>query len=730
MKFPSIVACLTTLGALPAQSPSPVSTLAPTEQHHVVFDRPRADGPLWACGSAWKASFDGTGCTVIPFFGSNAPRNFPLHLEVAAPVVGGEVLAMSDGKPFVKDGAVRTARGSFTEVIDTRMDSLEQSFVFDALPNRGAIEVEVRIHTELAPSVIENGVRFANEHGHVDYTKAIAVDAAGRRLALPIEWTGRGARMVIPASFVEQAQLPLVLDPLLTYWWGLGNPAILQHDGDVATIQAAGLGGRTLLVWQRQWSATDQDCWGLMFDNNLGLVQTDFSIDFTPEDWLKVAVAGNNYAQNFLVVSESRIGLLWFVAGRTVAVNAAVGSQFDIEREGVVGTPGNNFHPDVGSDPYFGVGRYTVVFNKKALGVSDIYMKQVMPAGTLVTTNAVAISTAAEEETRPAISKSCGQSNGPAAQWLLTWQRTWPNPPHDQEIWGRFVSWNGALGASPFAIAFNTDDETAPSPGSPIDVGGQRLWPVCHETAPVAGQPRDVVVKIVNDAGTWTQSAVVSGNVPGADDREPEMDSDGTRFVVAMTTGSSGFPQQIEVVTCALLPSNMVQVQERTGMATSSAQNYGQCNVVAQYSGGSTPTSVYKICFTEQTPNTLRLASHGGWASGSFFTNRSTQCGNLAINASGSTALGETLTIDVANGGLSAVVAGFPVSVWLDGALGCHCLLGVDIIGFWPNPFVWTIPQDPTLVNTTFSAQGFTLIGTQCLGNSIDLSDTIDFTIR
>lgn len=45
----------------------------------VQFDRPRADEPLWAMGAAWKASFDGSGFTTIPFFGSSAPRNFPLR---------------------------------------------------------------------------------------------------------------------------------------------------------------------------------------------------------------------------------------------------------------------------------------------------------------------------------------------------------------------------------------------------------------------------------------------------------------------------------------------------------------------------------------------------------------------------------------------------------------------------------------------------------------------------
>lgn len=740
MKPLPIFACLLSLGALPAQSPESQEPQKPmvtklaapvaSQRTTVVFDTPRKDGPLWACGSAWKASFDGTGATVIPFFGSEAPRNFPLRLEVGAATVGSEALPMVAGKPETKGNAVHTARGAFTEVIDTRMDSLEQSFVFDRLPNRGAITVDVRMSGEFATMAIENGLRFRNEWGHVDYTKAIAVDAEGRRLPLAIEWTGAAARMVIPASFVETATLPLVLDPTLNFWFALGNPGLLQHDGDAATIQAPGINGRTLLVWQRQWSATDQDCWGLMFDNDLNLVLTDFSIDFTAEDWLKVAVAGNNYASNFLVVSEVRIGLLWFIAGRIVNTSGIPGTQFDIEREGVVGTPGNNFHPDVGSDPYFGVGRYTVVFNKKTLGVSDIYMRQITPAGGQVTTNAVALDLSANEESRPAISKSCGQSNGLPAHWLVTWQRTWSGAPFDQEVHGIFVDWNGAVIGAVFGLATTVGEETAPSPASPIDANGVRYWPMCYELASAPGQPRDVLGRLVRVNGTFQQSFTVSGGVPGSDDREPEMDSDGIRFLAAITTGTAGFPQGVEAVTFAYLPTiNTIRTESRDGMNTSGAENYGQCNVVAEFSGGSTPTSRYKVCFTEQTPNTLRLANYGGYTSGSFFQQRSTQCGNLSITATGQPILGQTVTISVPNGSLSGTMGGFPINASLLFALGCNCTLGVDPIAFFPNPFVYAIPADPLLVGATFAVQGFTLVGSSCLG-SVDFSDTIDFTIR
>ncbi|MBL9077824.1 MAG: hypothetical protein JNL08_09990 [Planctomycetes bacterium] len=733
MKLLPFLSCLVGIAALSAQSPgldAPAVPHAPTALSRVVFDRPAADGPLWACGNAWKASFDGRGFTTIPFFGSDAPQNFPLRLEVARATVGGAVLELADGRPEAVGARVATHRGAFTEVVDTQLDSLEQSFVFDRLPNRGAIAVDVRIGGDgYEASGIDGGLRFATAFGHVDYTQAIALDGAGRRLPLAIEWTGAAAHIEIPAEFVAAATLPIVLDPTLNYWFGLGNPSLLQHDGDVATIRPSAINGRTLLVWQRQWSLTDQDCWGLMFDNDLGLVQTDFTIDFTAEDWLKVACAGNNHAQNFLVVAEVRIGLQWFIAGRTISVAGVPGTQFNIEREGVVGTPGNNYHPDVGGDPSFAPGRYTVVFNKKTLGVSDIYMKQVTPAGALVTTNAVVISNLPEDEIRPSISKSCGHANA-AQNFLVTWQRTWTFSPFDQEVWGRYVGWNGALVTPIFAIGFTPSEETAPAPSSPIDDGTQRLWPVCFELASAPGQPRDVVGRLLRGDGSVAHAFTISNGVPGADDRDPEMDADGTRFVTVLTTGFTGSPQSIEVVTQAWLPSTAsVRVEERSGMQTSSLDSHGQGNITAEFSGGNGPTARYKIAFTNETSNTLQLHNYGGYPGGNQFGQRPTQCGSLGIAASGSSVLGQTVTITVANGAASGTVAGFPLTLPLQPILGCNCILGVNYIGFFGNPFSYTIPNDPLMVGTIFSVQGFTVLGSSCLG-SLDFSDTIDFTIR
>ncbi|MCB9876118.1 MAG: hypothetical protein H6835_00835 [Planctomycetes bacterium] len=725
-RAPMAAAPTETAPEVPPAAEAALADLGARLAAEVQFDRPRDGAPLWALGHRWKASFDGRGATVIPFFGSQAPQNHPLRFELTAATVGGRALPLPEGAAQRDGAVVRTARGALTEVYATGLDQLEQSFVFATLPRRGAVAVELDVTTDLQASTLAEGVRFANEHGHVDYTHAIATDAAGRSLPLVIERTARGVRIEIPESFVAEATLPLVLDPVLNFWYALGNPATLQRNSDVASIQVPGLNGRTLIVYSREFSASDHDCWGILFDGGLGLVATDFAIDFTGDDWTDVAVAGNNYAQNFLVVAEVRLPILlgstYHIAGRTVAANAALGTLFDIERNGVIGLGGDNFHPDVGGDPYYGPGRYTVVFQKNSGSAADIYMKQVTPAGGLVTTNPLPLGTSTAQDQRPSISKSCGQSNGPVTWWLVTWQHTYSAA--DDDIYGRFVNWNGAVIGSEFAVAVPTFFDSTPSSGSPIDANGTRYWPVCYETASAPGQPRDVVCRLIRQDTGLQADFTVSNGVPGQDDFAPEVDSDGTRFVTMMTTGNG-----IEAVTAAWLPaSNTFRIEERTGLQTSGAQLHGQGNVCADYSGGNAVSPRYFLSFTNFTTNTFNLVNYGGYPGGLFFTTRQTQCGNLPISVGGSPVIGQTVNASVGFGALSGIMFGVPGYIPLN-VLGCSCALGVDQAIQVGNPVYWTVPNDPRVVGIPLSMQGWTVVGSQCLG-VLDLSDTVDFTIR
>lgn len=722
--------------AVRRSSPRPDGTVRP-ELHAVQFDRPLATGALWAIGHDWKASFDGRGFDFIPFLGSQAPRNFPLRVELDQVTVGGQTLALVAGEPEQVGYSVRTPRGGLTEVVDTTLRNVEQSWVFQTLPNRGAIQVEVRLAGDFTAAASADGLRFANEHGSVAYERAVAVDATGARLTLPITWTGTEAHIVVPATFVERAQLPLVIDPLLGSVTTIGAGAgatEYQRDADVATIQSL---DRTCVVWRREWSATDQDCWAQLYDSSLTAVGGIFSIDFTGLDWLAPAVAGNNYSQSFLCVSEVRTGTLYYIAGRRIAgAGGALGAQFDIERDGVAGhSAGNNFRPDVGGDFFYGTLAYWAVTFEHEFTTTDhdIYVKLVRQDGTLLTTGPTAVDAATTFESNPCISKQ----NGNPAQWFVAYQRTYTAAPFDQEILGKFVLWNGTVQAPNPYIAGSVANETLPATSSPVLVNGTYYYMVAHETdSGVSGGQRDILCKVYDTTGTFQASmnlnaAQAAGAYQTYDQQAPDCDSDGVRFVVGYTEPWGGsFDFETHVATLAFLtgPASLRIDDERVGLGLSVNDEFGT-RICSFFSGGGQSSPYYAVVDANWGTNTIELYRYGGYSPGTQFAYFASACGApVSITPSGNTAVGGTVTITVANGNLSGTVFGYPGYIPL-GALGCNCVLGVNYGILSGNPLVWTVPGNPVFIGTVLSVQGWTAVGTNCLG-FIDLSDTVDFTVR
>jgi hypothetical protein len=138
-------------------------------------------------------------------------------------------------------------------------------------------------------------------------------------------------------------------------------------------------------------------------------------------------------------------------------------------------------------------------------------------------------------------------------------------------------------------------------------------------------------------------------------------------------------------------------------------------------------TPRYVICFSEQTSNTFRLAAFHGHNGGSAgFSTRFTQCGATTIAASGSSVIGQSISLSATGPGYTGIMFGFPGSAPLG---TCACLLGVDGGVTMPSSAVWGVPNNPAYVGLTLSVQAFSFGGSSCFG-AIDLSNTLDFTIR
>src|SRR5688572_29761009 len=162
------------LAAPPARELSAPTRATRSDHSRLYFDVD-TDGTQWVRGRTYKASFAADAATYVPFLGSNAPRNFPVGFHVESVTIGGEPIAFDPSVPAVRRGdTIEYARGPFVERYQLSVDSIEQSFVFEALPRQGEIVVTVGVDSELEGAGDAEGLRFGNALGHVRYGRAFA----------------------------------------------------------------------------------------------------------------------------------------------------------------------------------------------------------------------------------------------------------------------------------------------------------------------------------------------------------------------------------------------------------------------------------------------------------------------------------------------------------------------------------------------------------------------------
>ncbi len=710
---------------------------AAVEPADVLVDA-QPDGSVWALGADWKARFDGATCLYLPFFGSKAPRHFPLDLGLRAARVGGAPLELAAGRPVVAGKSVRVDRGAVVETYDLAMRAVEQSFVFHTLPNRGAIEVEIAVASELRAEPIASGLRFAGELGHVDYTKAVAIDAAGRRLPLPIAWRGDSIAMTIPADFVADAQLPLVLDPILMSAVLLGPSPMDQTHGDVATRKNPDY---ILATWTRVFTLNDEDCYAAVYDNGWNLLAGPVAIDYTAEDWKRPRAASNGLAGNFLVVGQASYGGLTWVAGRTVATNGAMSAKIDIERAGVTGLPGNALTPDVGGDPYpVWASYYCVVFTKQVTATdTDVYCKMLDPNGAVVNatpTRLSTFSTTGAAESNPSISNS-----NAGDRWMVAWHHDWQSAPYDADVRGALIEWSGAIAVPDFGVATSLAWESFASVSSPADVGAGAPRFLCAwtYTASPTTQPTDIHGRLVQHGGgidpAFNLDALsASGAYAGLGHFGAQVDSDGARFCIAYNEQPNTNPTPFALLDTLAFPSpNGVLGQPRVEESRVVLSGYYAARPAAFRGADYAANARYALTagdFITPPASSVVALLYGGYTPGSTFNVYTSQCGTLPISYGGIPTIGNSVTISVPNTGVSGTVLGFPGYISLGGLLAnCNCILGVQNGILSSNPLTFAIPNNAAFVGTMLSVQGYSAGGSSCL-SILDLSNTVDFTIR
>ncbi|MFO1076926.1 MAG: hypothetical protein U1E73_04280 [Planctomycetota bacterium] len=725
-----------------ADHSAPIPNLAglgtQTLPDRVQFDRPDARGPLWAIGHSWKASFDGNGFAYTPFFGSDAPRNFPLRIELQHASVGGEALPLRRGQPQHEGSQVRTARGALSEVVDLSLQQAEQSFVFDELPQRGELVVEVRMAGEFQAALTSGGIRFVNDHGAIEYSHAVARDAAGRSQPLDIAWLGDRARIAIPAAFVATAALPLVLDPVLTTvsLTGPYNPLRTQRLPDVARLTVPGI---TAVIWRRAFSLTDEDVCVRLYDANQNPYYPLVYIDLTANSWSAPSVAACSNSNNFLVVSQVDTTGAFngsFIGGRLIDSAGMMGGQFAIEGSNLVGLPGNNYRPDVGGDAFPSVQAYfTVVFeHETSPGNNDIYFRQIDQTGGLLTAQPIALDNGPTMQQNPTISAW----NGPDtfAQALVAWQSESSATPGDDDVKAAWVNWAGGITVPAFAVASSPSPERRPTVSSIANVVGGLCAAVVWETDFITDS--DVYVQLIDGNGIAFSTplnlslAEAGGTYVLRNQAFPTVETDGNRFAVGYSE-YTGTDYDTYASTVAWLPGTASWRihDERAALGVHAGTDDYWTRMVADWNFYTpVPNSEYTIVGADIGANDIEMWRYGGWVPGPFFSTYGSQCGALGITASGSPTAGSYVHFDlIGPGPFSGYIFGFPGLQSLPPCPSCYLAVagGVSV----PGPhFTWHVPANPVFVSAfTLSIQGWSFGGSACLG-AIDLSNTVDFGIR
>jgi len=647
--------------------------------------------------------------------------------------VAAQPLVLQPVRQTQRERAIVRDCGAFVETVHVDVGGVEQTFTFTTLPSRGELVISMPIGTELAGTDLGEGIAFASPTTSVSYGEAVAIDANGARVRAETTWAAGEITIRVPAAFVADAKLPLVVDPRVT------NTTVRGDTVDLAEPDVAW--DETHDVWavshQRQYSSTDWDMYVQRLDINLNLVGAPIAIDFTSNRWQNGRIANLGTYDRFLVVAEVRSSTLPVkISGRILdATGVLQGTPFDIANVSV-----DSIHCDVGGDPATAPTYWTVVWEHAYSAADhDIYVRQVTSTGTLRGTGATVVQGNSLNQTWPSISKSDGPSPYASQRFTMVYQQTYS--ASDQDIHGAMLTWDGLLvpvaGNNTFVVDASGFNDVQPEVSSPtlIDPAGlRRILAVYERTNSNNG---DVVATCFDQAGNWQGSGNIS-SLEGSSQRlpwpqrRPTVDSDGTRFAVCYHETFLGTGNDLDTrASLVAATGGALVVQEAAATLGYSGQPEFNVKMASRYSGSGFFSTRYCTANDRDggaSPFSIDAYTYDGYAPGGLAT-RPTACGALPILASGSTLIGGAVSFDLQAGfALAGYVVGLPASIPIAPCPGC--VLGADGSSVIGNLYSLYLPLDPSFAGVTVSVQGFVFAATgPCLGQ-IRISDTVDVTIQ
>lgn len=699
----------------------------------VAFDQPQAGGPLWAMGSDFKAVFERDGWSFIAQPATSASPSEPIRFHASSATVGGRPLGTEAVQPTRQDRRIAYAHRDFVETLEVSGRGVEQTFTFRTLPQRGELVVSIDVTTTLTGQDLGHGLAFRSESSQLSYGEAVAIDAAGERVVAATTLVDGRIILRVPAAFVEHAALPLVIDPLVTSTTAHGDTVDLAEP-DVAWDES---NLEWAVVYQRQFSATDWDMFVQRLDANLGAIGTPVTIDFTGDRWQRGRIANLGAYDLFGVVAEVRSGTNPVkVAARLMdGAGITTTTQFD-----VANAPVDSINPDIGGDPASGPTYFTVVWEHCYSATDhDIYARQITDAGVLRGTGTTIVQGNTTNQTRPSISKSDGAAPFSTQRFTIVYQQTFS--PTDEDIYGAMLTWDGqfvpVFGNNTFSINASGATDVWPKVSSPslgASSSGRSIL-VVHQRPNTNNS--DVVATCIDADGNYLDSVdvnVLENNATRLNWPQylPNVDCDGGRFAVVYHEQYNGTGTDLDTraTLLALVNGSLVAQESAVTLAYSGNPEFN-VSIASRYSGSAQFDTRYCTVNDRDggaTPFAIDAYTYDGYGAGGYNT-RPTGCGGLTLTPTGEPILGRQINMSAGPvTGLVGMMVGFPVAVPLGACPGCT--IGVNGVNVLGSSLSLNVPLNPALAGATFSFQAFQFAASGvCLGQ-IDLSDTVDATLR
>ena len=697
---------------------APAAILASAPFHGVWIDPdPARDGRLWCRGDRYKMSFGADGALYLPLFSSHAPRHFPLAFQLAG--------AVPVAPERVGDGFV-FQRGAIEERWDLRPEGAEQSFVLYERPVGGALVIEVR--TELPYGGSDpKGLHFVAEGwGEVVYGHAFAVGDAGQKTPLPTTFAGGAIRIELPAD----ATYPLVVDPFVSTIGVASNEAFDNRNPDVA-YQAAS--DRWCVAMEERVSLLDTDIKVRRFRGDGTLLDTDyFETSGAVADQPAVAAATGPSSGSFLVVwREASLD----IKGRRVVASAATPLTTVTFFSGSLAFGSFGLRPDVAGSQV-DEATFLVVYVTEATSLPPQVIAALLGAGGQVT---VAITTGC-------VTPRVASTRRPNQDWAITWTRQ-ASGCLGGDV--HLAVLNRQLGFELQPIAVTTsvfdDDRNADvawdgdqglivwdrDQGNHHDVFGRAFQRTAAGYA-LLGAERNL-------------SAMEPGITLGADQRQPVIASDGTRFVVAYMEGSTPKP----ICATFAIDNGVLECHEGHVPIATANLDHDDLGIAAMGTTGGALTRYFVVTDERDGSNDYDVQGlfYDGRQTGAMFTTVATGC--TPINAaepllavSGTSDLGHTFQITMSgHRALPFVLAGIaanPTPLLCTVLINRQCRQGVQIpllVSQFGSSLQVVVPPSVGLVGVTLAFQGADVLATGACGPNVfgaafSVTDTIQATIR